>query len=39
MSQLRTRDVVEADLPAILSIRNRSFGPLGIGGEDWWRRG
>jgi predicted acetyltransferase len=38
MSQLRTRDVVEADLPAILSIRNRSFGPLGIGGEDWWRR-
>jgi predicted acetyltransferase len=38
MSQLRTRDVVEADLPAVLSIRNRSFGPLGIGGEDWWRR-
>ena len=38
MSQLRTRDVVESDLPAVLSIRNRSFGPLGIGGEDWWRR-
>lgn len=38
MSLLRTRDVVEADLPAVLSIRNRSFGPLGTGGEDWWRR-
>lgn len=38
MSQLRARDVVDADLPAVLSIRNRSFGPLGIGGEDWWRR-
>jgi predicted acetyltransferase len=38
MSELRTRDVVESDLPAILAIRNRSFGPLGVGGEDWWRR-
>ena len=38
MSQLRTRDVVDSDLPAVLSIRNRSFGPLGAGGEDWWRR-
>ncbi|GAB3886805.1 GNAT family N-acetyltransferase [Terrabacter terrigena] len=38
MSELRTRDVVDADLPAVLSIRNRSFGPLGVGGEDWWSR-
>ncbi|MGO4596747.1 GNAT family N-acetyltransferase [Terrabacter sp. 2RAF25] len=38
MSQLRTRDVVDADLSAVLSIRNRSFGPLSTGGEDWWRR-
>ena len=38
MSELRTRDVVESDLPAVLAIRNRSFGPLGIGGEDWWKR-
>jgi hypothetical protein len=30
MSELRTRDVVDADLPAVLSIRNRSFGPLGV---------
>ncbi|MBC9822588.1 enhanced intracellular survival protein Eis [Terrabacter sp. MAHUQ-38] len=38
MSELRTRDVVESDLPAVLAIRSRSFGPLGVGGEDWWRR-
>lgn len=38
MTDLRTRDVTESDLPAILAIRNRSFGPLGIGGQDWWRR-
>ncbi|EWS99951.1 GCN5 family acetyltransferase [Intrasporangium oryzae NRRL B-24470] len=38
MNELRTRDVVETDLPAVLSIRNRSFGPLGIGGHAWWRR-
>ena len=38
MSELRTRDVVDADLPAVLSIRNRSFGPLGTGGEQWWQR-
>src|SRR6478672_7099527 len=31
MSELRTRDVVDADLPAVLAIRNRSFGPLGVG--------
>ena len=38
MSELRTRDVVDADLPAVLAIRNRSFGPLGSGGDVWWRR-
>lgn len=38
MSELRTRDVVDADLPAVLSIRNRSFGPLHTGGEVWWQR-
>ena len=38
MSELRTRDVVDADLPAVLAIRNRSFGPLGIGGDVWWQR-
>ena len=38
MSELRTRDVVDADLPAVLAIRNRSFGPLGIGGDAWWQR-
>ena len=38
MSELRTRDVIDADLPAVLSIRSRSFGPLGTGGETWWRR-
>ena len=38
MSELRTRDVVDADLPAVLAIRNRSFGPLGIGGDVWGQR-
>src|SRR3954465_8302974 len=38
MSELRTRDVVDAALPAVLAIRNRSFGPLGSGGDVWWRR-
>ena len=38
MSELRTRDVVESDLPAVLSIRARSFGPLGAGGDGWWQR-
>ncbi|HET9632213.1 MAG TPA: GNAT family N-acetyltransferase [Terrabacter sp.] len=38
MSELRTRDVVESDLPAVLAIRARSFGPLGIGGDVWWQR-
>ncbi|GAA2747613.1 hypothetical protein GCM10009868_37840 [Terrabacter aerolatus] len=38
MSELRTRDVVDADLPAVLAIRNRSFGPLGAGGDTWWQR-
>src|SRR5690349_15808920 len=38
MSELRTRDVVESDLPAVLAIRARSFGPLGIGGDAWWQR-
>src|SRR6478609_5228394 len=38
MSRLRTRDVVDTDLPAVLAIRNRSFGPLGTGGDVWWQR-
>src|SRR6478672_6243182 len=38
MSELRTRDVVDTDLPAVLAIRNRSFGPLGTGGDVWWQR-
>src|SRR6476661_3774236 len=38
MSELRTRDVVDADLPAVLAIRTRSFGPLGDGGAAWWQR-
>src|SRR3954464_11125284 len=38
MSELRTRDVVDADLPAVLSIRSRSFGRLGAGGHAWWQR-
>ena len=38
MSELRTRDVVDADLPAVLAIRARSFGPLGTGGAAWWER-
>ncbi|GAA6527670.1 GNAT family N-acetyltransferase [Intrasporangium sp. DVR] len=36
MSHLRIRDVTEADLPAALAIRRRSFGPLGTGGQAWW---
>lgn len=38
MSELRTRDVVESDLAAVLAIRARSFGPLGAGGDAWWQR-
>ena len=38
MSDLRIRDVTEADLPAALVIRTRSFGPLGPGGRAWWDR-
>ena len=38
MTGLRTRDATNDDLPAILRIRVRSFGPLGIGGTDWWER-
>src|SRR5690349_12150426 len=38
MTDLRTRDATRDDLPAILRIRSRSFGPLGIGGKDWWER-
>lgn len=36
MSDLRLRDVTRDDLPAVLRIRSRSFGPLGTGGEQWW---
>lgn len=38
MTDLRVRDATEADLPAALTIRNRSFGPLGDGGQAWWQR-
>lgn len=38
MSDLHVRDVTEADLPAALTIRARSFGPLGPGGQAWWER-
>lgn len=38
MSELRVRDVTEADLDAVLTIRSRSFGPLGSGGQGWWQR-
>ena len=36
MSNLRVRDVTEADLPAALQIRNRSFGPLRGSERSWW---
>lgn len=36
VSDLRIRDVTEADLPAALAIRARSFGPLGAAGQAWW---
>ena len=35
---LHLRDVTPADLPALLSLRSRAFGPLGIGGDEWWER-
>jgi GNAT superfamily N-acetyltransferase len=35
---LHLRDVTEADLPAVLSLRSRSFGPLETGGDTWWER-
>ncbi len=38
MSELHLRDVTDADLDAALRIRTRSFGPLGSGGDQWWRR-
>lgn len=38
MSELHVRDATEADLDAVLTIRSRSFGPLGsTGGQRWWR--
>jgi predicted acetyltransferase len=36
VSDLHIRDVTEADLPAALVIRARSFGPLDPGGQTWW---
>jgi GNAT superfamily N-acetyltransferase len=33
---LHLRDVTDADLPGLLSLRSRAFGPLGIGGDQWW---
>jgi predicted acetyltransferase len=38
MTDLRTRDATHDDLPAILRIRSRSFGPLGAEGAGWWER-
>ncbi len=38
MSELQVRDATEADLDAVLTIRSRSFGPLGPGGQGWWQR-
>ena len=36
---LHLRDVTEADLPAVLSLRSRAFGPLTAGdGGTWWER-
>jgi predicted acetyltransferase len=35
---LHLRDVTRADLPALLSLRHRAFGPLRIGGDTWWER-
>ena len=36
---LHLRDVSEADLPAVLSLRSRAFGPLPTGdGASWWER-
>ncbi len=36
---LQLRDVTEADLPAVLSLRSRAFGPLTAGdGGTWWER-
>ncbi len=36
---LHLRDVTEADLPEVLSLRNRAFGPLTTGdGGTWWER-
>lgn len=37
MSGLRVRDVIESDLSSLLTIRERSFGPLRTGEEEWWR--
>ncbi len=38
MSELRVRDATDADLDAVLTIRSRSFGPLGADGQGWWQR-
>ncbi|MEO5745373.1 MAG: GNAT family N-acetyltransferase [Terracoccus sp.] len=38
MSELQVRDATEADLEAVLTIRSRSFGPLGADGQGWWQR-
>ncbi|HET7800021.1 MAG TPA: GNAT family N-acetyltransferase [Humibacillus xanthopallidus] len=36
---LHLRDITEADLPAVLSLRNRAFGRLQSGdGGTWWER-
>jgi predicted acetyltransferase len=36
MSELRVRDVSRADLDNVLTIRRRSFGPLGPDNAQWW---
>jgi predicted acetyltransferase len=38
MSELRVRDVTRADLDNVLTIRRRSFGPLGPDGAQWWEQ-
>jgi predicted acetyltransferase len=38
MADLRVRDVTESDLSSLLTLRERSFGPLRTGDETWWQQ-
>lgn len=39
MTDHRVRDVTDADLDAVLTLRNRSFGPLSSGdAQGWWKQ-